>query len=361
MKKIIYTMTIVIAMFICINDVSAETFGRCVYEYNGVLINAEQISGEKAKININQDNALLNEDISSGATRSYTYKLDLNSKYFFNDGKFYCPKFNILITNNKFSNGNEAVKVVFSSKKPDCSGGFLEFGKNCDTYEVMDYVKDSSSYSNTCDFSVQTGQGIAKLTVENKGNGKINYTNDGGSYRAKIKLDDSIFFTDGIFNCDNVEVIAEICDNESNNGNEYRMFWKSSTDDKKYCKKTVLSEPTGEDVKTDKDKSNSNNQNNNNSNSNTNHITTTNETLKIVQQVYNIIKILVPVLIVALSIIDFLKVILISDDKNYKSAWDKFIKRLIIGVIFFLVPLIVSFILKYSGIETEQSYLEIFK
>ena len=89
--------------------------------------------------------------------------------------------------------------------------------------------------------------------------------------------------------------------------------------------------------------------------------TTNGETLKIVQQVYDIIKILIPVLIIALSIIDFLKVILVSDDKNYKSAWDKFIKRLVVGVIFFLVPLIVSFILKYSGIETEQSYLEIFK
>lgn len=90
-------------------------------------------------------------------------------------------------------------------------------------------------------------------------------------------------------------------------------------------------------------------------------VVTNGETIKLIKQIYNIIKILIPVLIIALSIVDFLKVILTSDDKNYKSAWDKFVKRLIIGVIFFLIPIIVSFILKYSGIETEQSYLEIFK
>lgn len=85
------------------------------------------------------------------------------------------------------------------------------------------------------------------------------------------------------------------------------------------------------------------------------------KTLNFLRRMYNFIKIIIPILIIALSIIDFLKVILISDDKNYKSAWDKFIKRLIIGVIFFLVPVIVSFLLNYSGIGTEQSYLEIFK
>lgn len=90
-------------------------------------------------------------------------------------------------------------------------------------------------------------------------------------------------------------------------------------------------------------------------------VVTNGETIKLVKQIYDIIKILIPVLIIILSIIDFLKVILISDDKNYKSAWDKFIKRLIIGVIFFLIPLLVSFLLDISGIDTEQSYLEIFK
>lgn len=90
-------------------------------------------------------------------------------------------------------------------------------------------------------------------------------------------------------------------------------------------------------------------------------IVTDGETIKIVKRIYDIIKVLIPVLIVVLSTVDFLKVIIYDDEKNYKSAFDKMIKRLIIGVIFFLLPILVSFVIKYSGLDVEQSYLEIFK
>lgn len=90
-------------------------------------------------------------------------------------------------------------------------------------------------------------------------------------------------------------------------------------------------------------------------------VVTNGETIKIVRRIYHIIKILIPVLIILLSVIDFLKVVIVDDEKNYKSAWDKFIKRLMIGVIFFIVPILVSFILNYSGIETEHTFLDIFK
>jgi len=88
---------------------------------------------------------------------------------------------------------------------------------------------------------------------------------------------------------------------------------------------------------------------------------TDDETLKIVKRIYDIIKILIPVLIIILSTVDFLKVIMYDDEKNYKSAFDKLVKRLVVGVVFFLLPILVSFIIKYSGIDVKQLYLEIFK
>lgn len=90
-------------------------------------------------------------------------------------------------------------------------------------------------------------------------------------------------------------------------------------------------------------------------------VVTDGETIKIVKRIYDIIKVLIPVLIVILSTVDFLKVVIYDDEKNYKSAFDKLVKRLIIGVIFFLLPILVSFVIKYSGLDVEQSYLEIFK
>lgn len=88
---------------------------------------------------------------------------------------------------------------------------------------------------------------------------------------------------------------------------------------------------------------------------------TDDETLKILMRIYDIIKILIPVLIIVLSTVDFLKVVIYDDEKNYKSAFDKLVKRLVIGVVFFLLPILISFVLKYSGLDIEQSYLEIFK
>ncbi len=129
--------------------------------------------------------------------------------------------------------------------------------------------------------------------------------------------------------------------------NETIMFTYIDDDKSNMCGGEIAKDPSKNNDTEDKDD---------------NYPITSGETIKLIKQIYNIIKIIIPVLIIGLSIVDFLKVILISDDKNYKSAWDKFTKRLIIGVIFFLVPLLVSFLLNISGMDIgEQSFLEIFK
>ena len=63
----------------------------------------------------------------------------------------------------------------------------------------------------------------------------------------------------------------------------------------------------------------------------------------------NIIKIIVPILVVVFSILEFGKVILSSDADEMKKAQAKFIKRLIIAVIIFFVPLLVNFILNMAN------------
>lgn len=67
--------------------------------------------------------------------------------------------------------------------------------------------------------------------------------------------------------------------------------------------------------------------------------------LEKIQEYMNIIKIIVPILVVVFSILEFGKVILSSDADEMKKAQAKFIKRLIIAVIIFFVPLLVNFIL----------------
>ena len=64
------------------------------------------------------------------------------------------------------------------------------------------------------------------------------------------------------------------------------------------------------------------------------------------QTYFTIIKILTPVLIIGLGVVDFIQATTSSDDDALKKAKDKFVKRLIIGVIIFLLPYLVDMILQ---------------
>lgn len=73
-------------------------------------------------------------------------------------------------------------------------------------------------------------------------------------------------------------------------------------------------------------------------------------TTKLLKQIYGLIKYLIPVLVIGLSIVDFLKVLLSGEEKVYKESWLKFVKRLVIGVVILILPVILSFIINLSGV-----------
>lgn len=64
------------------------------------------------------------------------------------------------------------------------------------------------------------------------------------------------------------------------------------------------------------------------------------------QTYFNLIKYLTPVLIIGLSVVDFVQATGASDDDALKKAKDKFVKRLVIGVIIFLLPYLIDIILQ---------------
>ena len=67
-----------------------------------------------------------------------------------------------------------------------------------------------------------------------------------------------------------------------------------------------------------------------------------------IQQIVNIIKIVVPILLIVLGTIDFGKAIFVNDEGEMKKSQTKFIKRLIIAVAFFLVPTLLTLILNIA-------------
>ena len=70
----------------------------------------------------------------------------------------------------------------------------------------------------------------------------------------------------------------------------------------------------------------------------------------LVYLVLNIIKIAGPILVILLSSVDFILVIVKSDNDAFAKAQKKLITRLVLAILLFLVPVVVQVILEVFGI-----------
>lgn len=72
-------------------------------------------------------------------------------------------------------------------------------------------------------------------------------------------------------------------------------------------------------------------------------------TINILKDIYSLVRYLVPVIIIVLSIVDFIKSVASGDDKEFKEVWGRFVKRLIVGIIILILPAILQLVISLSG------------
>lgn len=72
---------------------------------------------------------------------------------------------------------------------------------------------------------------------------------------------------------------------------------------------------------------------------------------KFLEMILSVIRFAVPIIIIGLGIMDFIKATAAQDASEIKKASAKLVKRLIIGVIIFLLPTLIDLILDLAGIE----------
>ena len=75
----------------------------------------------------------------------------------------------------------------------------------------------------------------------------------------------------------------------------------------------------------------------------------------LLQQILNFIKIIGPILVVVLSSVDFIQVIVKSDDEAMAKAQKKLIKRLILAALLFFIPTLVEVILDVFGFTSSAT------
>ena len=77
----------------------------------------------------------------------------------------------------------------------------------------------------------------------------------------------------------------------------------------------------------------------------------------VLHMVYNVLKwakYIAPILVIILSILDFIKAIAAQNDDDMKKAQGKFVKRLMVAALLFLLPLIINFMLKTFGLYSSE-------
>lgn len=71
-----------------------------------------------------------------------------------------------------------------------------------------------------------------------------------------------------------------------------------------------------------------------------------------IKQAMQLIKFAVPIIIIALAVIDFVKAMSAQKQEELKNAANKLVKRMIIGAIIFLLPSIIDMLLDIAGITS---------
>lgn len=75
----------------------------------------------------------------------------------------------------------------------------------------------------------------------------------------------------------------------------------------------------------------------------------------LLQKLLNYIKILGPTIAIVMGSIDFTKAILASDEEHMKKTQKSFVNRLIAAILLFFIPLLVSILLGFFGITTDNA------
>lgn len=72
----------------------------------------------------------------------------------------------------------------------------------------------------------------------------------------------------------------------------------------------------------------------------------------LLQEIFTVIKICVPIACLTLIAIDIVNLVISGNSKSTKETLNRSIKRLIIGIVIFIIPTIVNFVLNMSGYLT---------
>lgn len=101
------------------------------------------------------------------------------------------------------------------------------------------------------------------------------------------------------------------------------------------------------------DSSNNNSEESSNNNSGDVDCNSWGDAKKDMQNIFNFVKVIIPLLVIGLSTFDFIKAIVQKDDKDIKKAFTRLMKRFIIAILLFFIPVILELLLRLFEINND--------
>ena len=81
------------------------------------------------------------------------------------------------------------------------------------------------------------------------------------------------------------------------------------------------------------------------------------ELISVLQDIYGAIQIAVPILVILLCSVDIVRAVVAQDDKDIKDAQARSLKRIVIGLAIFFIPLIIDVLLDLAGVASGSCHI----
>lgn len=352
MKKTIFTIITIFAMFFFMNDVKAIT---CNYEFN--------ISGKKVNVSITEKFKNENCDIKCNLAHNYSFKYD---------GKKVSNK------DAKFSIGGKEYNLKFTDfTVPSQSAGLLkQYIENTTRTCPTLYYK----VSNNTNYTISNSSSKNKLTTltkpkENTATNSCTYYYDANGKKLPYPITIENRTNNGTYMVVNGEEIyyQSKQPKEFKNGDmTYRYALIDKVDLSNGCNKisgtlteqgnlTIFTVSNGNRgnyiIYNENPKSSSGTTNNGGNNGEGAGLNANNdcsllgpETTAWLKGLLGFIQVAGPIVAIVLGMIDFVSAMLSSEDGAIKKAWGKFIRRAIAAALLIILPIIVELILDVTNI-----------
>lgn len=72
-----------------------------------------------------------------------------------------------------------------------------------------------------------------------------------------------------------------------------------------------------------------------------------------IQNAFNFLKVVVPLLVIGLSTYDFIKAVAAKDNKDVKKAFQRLLKRFLYAILLFFLPTLINYLLDLAGTNTK--------